>query len=202
MDLKYTSCFYHPDRVAITICEACHKPICLEDKRVIQFNPRSFNRNSDFGSHDFCGLCYVELKQKSSFMNPLWIVLPFLIAFMFLFLGILAIMEFDRFLIGFFVVFFGLAIFMVITVFGLFNPNKKPQITPLDFELANELKQLKSYSSKTSFSNQQSTFKESEELSKNKILQSQLDSGNNCPSCGFTVTSDDKFCPNCGLQLF
>ncbi|MHA1225797.1 MAG: hypothetical protein ACTSR2_04405 [Candidatus Hodarchaeales archaeon] len=36
MNLNYTPCAYHPDKVAATKCERCNRPICLEDKRIYE----------------------------------------------------------------------------------------------------------------------------------------------------------------------
>lgn len=72
--MSATRCYYHPDKIAITTCERCHKPICLEDKRVYRQthyynnsvgNDSFHSRSSYVTTHDYCILCYASQKKSN-----------------------------------------------------------------------------------------------------------------------------------------
>lgn len=189
MTLKYTPCFYHPDHVAVTVCFNCGKPICLKDKRNY-----TKNRGTDNSNHDYCVVCFVNLKKSEGNYNPMWIILPVLLSFMVLMIGMFVIMDLDRVIVGFFMVFFGLAFFMVVMIFGSVNPNKKPNVSADDLLQATELVQISSNSN-----NKEINY---DNLTKDQILQTQIISNMQCPNCGTALTLEDKFCLNCGREIF
>jgi len=73
-----TTCYYHSDRIAVTVCERCKRPICQEDKRIYSESHYALNkvkskngRTLDFqGStydetHEYCPLCYGTHKKTT-----------------------------------------------------------------------------------------------------------------------------------------
>ncbi|MFW9930315.1 MAG: zinc ribbon domain-containing protein [Candidatus Thorarchaeota archaeon] len=63
--LKFTPCAYHNDKAAVTTCERCHRPICLEDKRVYR-RTHYQNDNTYVTTHDYCILCFASQKKTDS----------------------------------------------------------------------------------------------------------------------------------------
>ena len=55
-DNNIVRCHFHPKRIALSVCERCQRPICLEDKRtldgitVTNFDFQYFVRNT----HNYC----------------------------------------------------------------------------------------------------------------------------------------------------
>lgn len=79
MSVPFTPCFYHPEKAAITVCERCRRPICLEDKRIFKdeetkhsyfyFYYGLFNSKTIVKRFDLCVLCngtMLKLKANSS----------------------------------------------------------------------------------------------------------------------------------------
>ena len=76
--MSSTRCYYHPEKTAVTVCERCHRPICLEDKRVYRkthYSNTGFNNDNYYGSntyvttHDYCPLCYASQKQTNVYTS-------------------------------------------------------------------------------------------------------------------------------------
>lgn len=52
------NCYYHPDKIAGLNCERCHRPICLEDKRIYHQSVIFPNGGTKNITHEYCILCY------------------------------------------------------------------------------------------------------------------------------------------------
>lgn len=178
MNLSFTPCFYHPDRVATTTCDRCRRPICLEDNR------KDYSR-SRYGSRIYCPVCYDSLNQFSPNINPLRIIIPFFVlAGLFIF-GIFSLVfnaTSDSFIPDFFVFFFGsfflMAFFIFWVVFSAFKP--KRSIGKKSFNLYG----TKNYSSQLYSKNTDLSFSDYEDL--------------HCYQCGSPISLKDKYCLNCG----
>lgn len=56
MSSTFTTCSYHPHRVALAVCECCRRPICIQDRRILKkgyISDAYHNYN-----HNYCKICY------------------------------------------------------------------------------------------------------------------------------------------------
>ncbi len=200
MPLNYTACFYHPDKIAVSVCERCRRPICLEDKQVFNYNSRYSRRKSyySFVSRDYCPSCYSLLINPNMTTTPLTFVLLFFVIFFIMIIGIffmVGITETFPFILIFFLIFFGIAFFIIAVVFISIVSLSKSQpnyyIKPNQYteeQVRFQQRNLDGYN--------EHDFEEN--LSKQTILESQRKKTISCYECGSYLTVQDKFCPNCG----
>ena len=153
--LNYKFCSYHPNKLAIAICEKCHKYICQKDLKVIsKLESNSFYGNSlsslgvsSFGINKikyFCLVCYSqELKRD---INPIKIILIFLPFFIFFFVLL------SKFQPYFFISVFFLLIFIFIYVWQVYKYLKiQLKVISLKYNLKsaqkqqNQLKKIKTF---------------------------------------------------------
>ncbi len=63
--MSTTKCYYHRDKIAIATCERCHRPICLEDKRVYHKTHRYSDSRYET-TRVYCTVCYGSQKEQDS----------------------------------------------------------------------------------------------------------------------------------------
>ena len=133
MSLEHTPCSYHPNKVAVTICERCRRPICLEDKRVYRRSHSSGSSNyrrSYYTSHDYCVLCNSSQLSTDAKWSPMIFIcfIPFILVFVGMFSFIPFGSDFGSFDIGFFgffpLIFIGFIAFFVLMMFISINQTK------------------------------------------------------------------------------
>ena len=82
MTLESASCYYHPNREAVTKCERCNHMICLEDKITKRIYGGSDRADTVI---IYCPTCVNELeKARKEFLNklkPFFILLVVCLAF-------------------------------------------------------------------------------------------------------------------------
>ena len=206
MNLNYTACHYHPDRVAVTVCERCRRPICLEDKRIYRKRHTSHSGNysrSYYTTHEYCILC--NASQLKSDANPLafLIFIPFLLIFFFIFGGTAGFVLGSGGVFSIFVIFF--LFFIIIMVGSNLSARGKAQ------EAENEAMLFKSGLYSKSDNTSQPSFnyhknyqtspiyddpyqnKSKKEIKKSPDLFSVV-----CFECGANINLNDKYCQNCG----
>ena len=56
MSINFTTCSYHPHRVALAVCECCKRPICIQDRRILMkgYHLDKYNNYN----HNYCKICY------------------------------------------------------------------------------------------------------------------------------------------------
>ncbi len=90
MTLEQASCYYHPNRVAVTKCERCNRMICLEDKITKRIYGGSDSADNII---IYCSTCVNELeKARKEFLKKLK---PFFILFVvcLVFIAIFVILD-------------------------------------------------------------------------------------------------------------
>ena len=168
------NCAYHENRPAVTNCQRCKRPICLQDKRVYK------RRRGKYGyiKRDYCILCNASQKE-SDFLGQV-IIFP------------LALIVFVV-MIGMSGQFSGISAFVIVIalVFGIALVASKVQKD----EAVEEAWAFKNRLSKTKRSTKA-------EYAKDVVIPQFLkkrDLGKiNCFECGFKLEPGDVFCANCG----
>ncbi|MFX0147722.1 MAG: hypothetical protein ACFE8E_08220 [Candidatus Hodarchaeota archaeon] len=165
-------CFYHPKRDAITKCEMCGKPICVECKEI--FHAIHGGKDDTYSTHhEICKVCYydkqIELATKKV---PLHIVcLIFIISFTIVL--IISIVFTYPFPIINIILPIILGIILACLIFSFFKIKSSSRSKS---ELLVELK-----TKKDAFL---------------KLVKEPI-----CPECGGQIDSLVSICPHCGYQL-
>lgn len=208
MNLQRTACSYHPNKVAVDICERCRRPICLEDKRIYRRRHSSGSgsyRNSYYSSHDFCVLCNSSQLSSDAKWSPLNIVclIPFIAIFLVVFLPALGIFSsFGDFgFFGFFpFIFIGIFVLIFISIFVSVSKTKT-----LAQEAENEALGFRNSlnSPEAPYTYQRYSNEGFESPKQSDIFSSSNTSYSPafslvCFECGSSITVEDKFCSNCG----
>lgn len=168
---KTIYCYYHQDKIAITICKRCNNPICIEDKRKLRKDSKD----------DYCISCYTKILQKRK--NPLiYIGLVIIFESMLVVLGISNNILTQSLIYQIFFVIIGLFL-ILINVISYIYLNKKIKQSENDILISNESKISK-------LDNQQEGLKTI--YSANNPLI--------CIKCGSLLNLNDKKCPNCGYS--
>lgn len=206
MDLNYTSCHYHPNKMAVTVCERCRRPICLEDKRIYRKMHTSRFSNvskSYYTTHEYCILCYAS--QLKSDANPLAILvfLSFILIFSLIFGGAAFVAGAGIFTFSIFGLFL---ILLIVIIIGSVKSsrNKAQQAEDEAMRFKSSVYSNSSTDSQPSFGYHKDTKipshydnpfenKTPQEIKKSPDLFSIM-----CFECGAHISLDDKFCPNCG----
>ena len=187
MTLNYTSCFYHPDKVAVTVCERCRRPICLEDKHSSNYSSQYIRRTSGLSylARDYCKPCYDSMINTSISATPIKFAILGFILFFFMIIGIFSVISFGEplpFIFIFFFIFFGLFIFVFLI--GLYSTGSLSNKSTRNAVFNNNQQNFGNYTP--------------EKNTKQAILESQKNITISCYECGSYLTLEDKFCPSCG----
>ncbi|MFW9930987.1 MAG: hypothetical protein ACFFD1_16480 [Candidatus Thorarchaeota archaeon] len=208
MNLKYTPCTYHPNNAAVTICERCRRPICLEDKRIYR---RAHTRGTGESSytyytqHDYCVLCNASQLSHDAKWSPLTLVclIPFLLIFFLAFIPLYGTFNQSGTFFSLFPTFFiGILVFILIIMMGSIlskrNKAKEAELeairfrhsldqrtSPMDYKRYNST-ESKKFSSEPSYDSSQFSIDRSEPFTMV------------CFECGNRLSLQDKFCSNCG----
>ncbi|MHA2104669.1 MAG: hypothetical protein ACW981_14670 [Candidatus Hodarchaeales archaeon] len=208
MNLQHTPCSYHPNKVAVAVCERCRRPICLEDKRIYRRRHSSGSgnyRRSRYTSHEFCVLCNTAKLSSDAKWSPLSLVciFPFILIFVFAFIPLFTISDIggDFGFFGIFPLFFiGIFVFMILIIFGTVSQTKKKS-QQAEIEASTFRDSLNNPSSPYTFQRYTGdgfdSPRQSDAFSSNSIPYSKSFSLV-CYECGSNITIDDKFCSNCG----
>ena len=203
-----TACYYHPEKMAVSTCERCHRPICLEDKRMYHQTHYVNNNygNSNFGSssyettREYCILCYAAQKQS----NVTGSIIGGAIFIIFLIFGISMFTSFTNSFNSFgpsmgnspFSNFMGLfmlfAIFIIILIVGgiIYSKLQSDQAVDEAMRFRNSLN-TDNIKSSSGVSNLTNSFK--------PLYQKKRAIGTlTCFECGGTLNFEDQFCPRCG----
>lgn len=202
----YTTCDYHPNKMAVTTCERCRRPICLEDKRIYRKrHRRSHGKYSTtyYTSHEYCVLC--NASQLRSDANPLGflIFIPFLVFFFIIFGGAAGAAGGVGPFFTIFILFF---LFIIVSaVFSTIRAREKAE------QAENEAMNFKATLYSTNDATSRPSFnyyktspvpdsydnpyfqKSNKEIKKAPDLFSIV-----CYECGANINLEDKFCQNCG----
>lgn len=206
MGLNFTACHYHPDRVAVTVCERCRRPICLEDKRIYR-KKHSRGAGDDvsyyYTQHDYCILCNASQLRSDAKPTGILIAIP-IILFFFIILPspVMAIGFFNPF----FLMFGGFVIIVALAAGGsIISARAKAQNAENEaFQFKSSLYSGSDVSSRPSFEYHKNT--PVPELYEDKYYQQTVKDVKKtsnmfsivCFECGTQLSLNDKFCPNCG----
>ena len=206
MSYNYTQCHYHPDRMAVTVCERCRRPICLEDKRNYRkkhTGNTGQNAYSYYTNHDYCILCNASQLRSDASPLSFLIFLPFIIIFFFIFGGLAG------FILGsgsFGSIFFLFILIMILFGVGSFlSARTKAEAAENDAMIfKSNLYSHSDSSSRPAFNYYKNNplpdsyediygIKAEQEIKNDPNLFSIV-----CFECGAHIDLQDKFCPNCG----
>ena len=206
MALNYTSCHYHPNKMAVTVCERCRRPICLEDKRVYRKkHPRGGGqyRSYYYTTHDFCILCNASQLRADANPFAFLIFIPFLLIFFIFFGGTAGFIGGGGLFLSMFVLFF--IVFIIIVLGSTLSARNKAE------SAENEAMNFKSnlYSRSDNTSRPSFSYHKSNEVpdsyedmygqrSKSEIKNSPDLFSIVCFECGAHINLEDKYCQNCG----
>lgn len=202
--MSSTLCHYHPDKVAVTVCERCRRPICLTDKRIYEEKKSSwlytyygfFKSRYSYKTYDYCPVCYaLKLNNisKSTDYSIIWIPI---IAFVFLFILIAVKDPFSQSLLGIVIIFVVGTILSLGIIASIFNARvdaKTASHEAIDFLIqTNQNIQSGPHT-------QINTRTLTEHIIKS-TKASWLDGkfNLNCYECGEHLKLEDKYCPICG----
>lgn len=199
MTLKHTPCFYHPDRIAISVCSRCRRPICLDDKNIYDYNNR-FNgptMGTSYNPRDYCPACYSSLVNTKLSTAPMIVVLIFFSSFFFFVFGIFSlagITESSPFVVNSLLIFFAIVLFLSVFIFIVIeimskSTNQKIRVNKDHINEINYQERKLERFNENDFEDQ---------LSKKSIQGAQKNTIVSCYQCGSYLTLNDKFCPICG----
>ncbi len=197
---KQITCFYHPDVVANTTCERCHRPICLNDVRTYQ-RRRSTHFDDDthyyYEKYTLCPLCYADWIERDNSIVAQVLqlgIVAFAVVFMFFALGMFGtFLSMGGFggmagIFGFLPLVF-IAVPLIIIAVVLYNVFIA---SPRRVREARAQKEL----FLASLGSQPST---SAMMNQGEIVSSSsIGASLTCFECGAPLAITDKFCPNCG----
>ncbi|OLS23341.1 MAG: hypothetical protein HeimC3_25050 [Candidatus Heimdallarchaeota archaeon LC_3] len=212
MNLQHTSCSYHPNKVAVSICERCRRPICLEDKRIYR---RSHSSGTDshsrryYTSHEFCVICNSAKLSSDAKWSPM--ILICFIPFILMFFGMFFLIPFEvsnsgPFDFGFFgyipMIFIGFIAFFILIMFVSINQTKK-KATNAEMEASSFRNSLNNSSAPFTYQKYvNNSFEPARESSGFSSSSSDFNYSEAfslvCYECGKSISVQDKFCPNCG----
>ena len=210
MNKSFTTCYYHPEKVADTVCDRCRRPICLDDRRIFAedkslnlFGYKRLNRSkSSSKKFHLCILCngtMLRLKSKSS--HDSLIFLPIIGIFFFL-TGIYLSGSSNGFIsigiIGTISALLCISIFLYI--YNIRSDFHKAKLDVLNL-LSTAHIQSNPLSTSANFFDQKDHGINSNSASqnlKNDISNSRTIFTLGCYECGDELTLQDKFCQHCG----
>ena len=207
MGLNFTSCHYHPDKIAVTICERCRRPICLEDKRI--YRKRHTRGSGDNASyyythHEYCVLCNASQLRLDANPYGLLFFIPFALIFFIIFGGVASGFNgAGSIFIAFFGIFF--VIILIISLGQTMSTRSKAQNAEQEaLEFKSTLYSKSDSSSRPSFKYDKKRSvpeiydddfyeRSPKEIKKSDDLFSIV-----CFECGTHINLEDKYCQNCG----
>lgn len=197
-----TNCHYHPSKMAITICERCRRPICLDDKRI--YNKRHTKHYGKFTKtyytqHDYCVLCNASQLRRDASSLGLVIFLPIIFIFF------IIIISFGFKSAGGSIIIMGMLLLMaLIFSFSYINAQKKAKAAEIDaYNFKMTLQGNPSnYDTPSYYQNRSNTRQSSFDNTYMKHRRNQISKENlfdiSCYECGARINIDDKYCQNCG----
>lgn len=193
-------CHYHPNRLALAVCERCKRPICLEDKNVIQ---QKYPNTSKISSHmkSYCTICYsIEIEKETYTYQYFVIVFFFFIASLvftlfFKYAGISLPANTDFYIIS---------IFIPITVMALYIG----YINYIKVNIAKDeskLLKFKSFSGKYESNQPGFDFDKNSEVKKPTSNEDSLpkklkETSIICYECGAIIKRNANYCIHCGCE--
>ncbi len=198
---RQISCFYHPDIIANTTCDRCHRPICLNDVRTYH---RRHSRHFGDDHHHYqvkytlCVPCYSDwVEQANSMaarMSRLFFVGVVVVLVFFFFGSFLSFGMFDMLGMGFpFFGFFGMFSMAFVLIFVIVIAVFVYEATVLSPRRARDAKAQRESFYASLPSNQPSNDFQAETVVSPREVGTLT-----CFECGASLTITDKFCPNCG----
>ncbi len=210
MNESFTPCFYHPNKAAITVCERCRRPICIEDKRIFkEEESRSsyyfsgiLRTKTTIKTFDFCILCNASmLKLKANSSKDSLKFLP-IIGLFFLVVSFFLSKSPSNFIwigiIGLLCVVVCLGIIASVTT--NFAEANKAKSDVLHLLSSSQIQTTTSINSHLSFESQNNDFLERDSTQNTLLIPEKDDDifSLTCYKCGYAITLQDKFCQNCG----
>lgn len=200
-----TFCQYHPNKLAVTVCERCRRPICLEDKRIYRKrHTRHYGKYSRFyyTTHDYCVLCNAsQLRRDASSIRFFLIPLVFGLFIFIFFIGSLGSVSSTGPFVIFLIVTFLIVIFIAVATI---TARKKADEAEEDaFRFRSLMSNNDSLINNSSFNDSEyNAWKDNSNKSVFNQSESQISSSEvntiSCFRCGGKIDLKDRFCQNCG----
>jgi hypothetical protein len=186
VDVSNTAnCEYHPDRIATTKCERCHRLICVNDKLIYRRTVSSGtgrHRHSRTYSYEYCPVCYAEAEINAATGPGAIFGSIFFIVF-----GIIWISLVSAVFPPFIIVGLGL---IVLGIYNLITgPQKATSARSRQQRFLNSLSQSPSGITAKNPTNRIQPYRERKKWSNHEIT---------CFECGNQIALSDDYCMNCG----
>jgi hypothetical protein len=181
-----TACSYHPDNLAIDICERCNRPICLEGKRVYHKRHSSgtgSHHHTWTTTHTYCVPCNTDVVVNANTgPGAIFGGVFFIVIAMFVTMGFLSVAG-------------PLAIIPLgILIFGIYNMTQAPKRA--DKARQDEQRFLNSLNSQPKGIDKHSSYNRSKSYIQPQKTWSL--STVHCFECGEELDLKARFCMNCG----
>ena len=187
MNSSFTTCSYHPNRIALSVCECCRRPICIQDQRLLKKNILS----EGVVQHYYCKICYSTISVMNSNSFFFFIIIGILYVILFVVLQNNKLMYIVD------------SIFFPLLIISIISDNKsvgKASIAKTEALLLKD----KSYDKKNpdtipSFDYSKKDIEKALEKQKSPYNESEEPYPSiTCFECGSRFYIEDMFCKSCG----
>lgn len=195
LSVTFTTCVYHPHRIALAVCECCKRPICIHDREIIRKDFSTRARSDPF--HTYCKICYATILSKETDAFN-YFALVILFYFLFYFVSIIATIQGNLFLIMnmFFITFIILSI-----IYGYIATKKVINAKSSSARLQEKAYLKENPETVPGFNygkkdKEKALEKNNSPYDKSKEKYPSI----TCFECGSRFNIEDKYCDSCGYK--